>query len=910
MKKFLCLVLCVVLVLPQLAVSAGAYWATPDGSKVDHNEVESYEIYETRPLELGRDSYERYAYVDNTQIVYDLYSEDKAILSVKINYKDGSEQIIERSEFGNLIEKILSDQSYKDPWKVDNSYEVSVYINGNELKMKVDIIDTVIFSYSVVDGEAYIEGWRNRQDSKFHLADVVIPEKINGYTVVGINSLDFRYENIDTITVPDTVKYIAPYAFRYCPYVTEINIGSGVGHLAPETFVGMRYHLKNINVSKDNPYYCSVDGVVFSKDKTTLVAYPGGKGSEYVLPETVTDFKNTAYYPNVNFSTDRLAIETVTENGVVFSSDKSVIYKADGTISGDYTVPATVKEIYPGAFRNCTSLNSVSIPASVTEIAYVAFEGCTSLTSVSVPDTLCSINDYAFSNCVSLESFDFDCGVETLGEFSFAFTGLKSLVLPDTVAEMGKGCFYHSALENVEINGSLSAIPDSAFYSNTKLKNAVLGEGIEIIGNKAFDQCIALEEINIPDSVTEIGSNTFTYSSLAYIPLGKGQTEIPDSYMTGCKNLREVILPDGIVYIGESAFSNCGKIETVNIPDSVTDMGKSAFKECISISDVHIGAGLTYIPDSAFESCKSIKSIDIPLNINSIGYWGFRRCHALANINIPHNYIEIGCDAFIETAWFNAHPNGAVYIGNSLYKYKGHINYDGNPLRKTVYIKDGTTSISAGAFDPATNAMTDRYGRNGFAGVYIPEEVVFIGTDAFKNCGIVDIYYEGSEEMLFNNISGVGKYSFDGHIIKFNYEIPDGKVASLTIDGYEQWIEVGQTWDLKVPSAEYDFLSGKAYAFKKWTCEGITLYDPTATYISFAMPNNSVSLTKETYIHGNVNEDEGGKVTAADMLALLDGIKNSAESEAYDVNLDGKITAADKLALMQVIKGTFDYSQF
>ncbi|MBR1922203.1 MAG: leucine-rich repeat domain-containing protein, partial [Paludibacteraceae bacterium] len=130
--------------------------------------------------------------------------------------------------------------------------------------------------------------------------------------------------------------------------------------------------LTSINVASDNSNYCSVDGVLFNKDKTTLIQYPGGKQGAYTIPNSVTSIGESAFYN--------------------CSSITSV------------TIPNSVTSIGERAFYECTSLTSVTIGNSVTSIGYQAFAFCTGLTSVTIGNSVTSIGDHAFTDCSGLTS--------------------------------------------------------------------------------------------------------------------------------------------------------------------------------------------------------------------------------------------------------------------------------------------------------------------------------------------------------------------------------------------------------------------------------------------------------------------------------------------------------------------------
>ena len=179
--------------------------------------------------------------------------------------------------------------------------------------------------------------------------DVEIPDKVTyddvEYTVTIIGNFAFSYcSNLASITIPNSVTGIRSNAFYYCNKLT------------------------NINVESANTAYTSKNGVLFNKDKTTIVCYPEGKTeTTYTIPTSVTSIGSSAFYN--------------------CSSLTSV------------TIPNSVTTIGNSAFRDCNSLTTVTIPNSVTSIGSSAFQNCRGLTSIIIPNSVTSIGSDAFNNC-------------------------------------------------------------------------------------------------------------------------------------------------------------------------------------------------------------------------------------------------------------------------------------------------------------------------------------------------------------------------------------------------------------------------------------------------------------------------------------------------------------------------------
>ena len=216
------------------------------------------------------------------------------------------------------------------------------------------------FEYSVLDdGTAGITKY-NDIGSKA----VTIPSTIDRYKVTEIGWSAFSgCTGLKSITIPSSVTEIGGYAFRGCKGLKSITIPSSVTEIGENAFRGCK-GLTSITADKNNKNYTSVNGVLFNKNKTEILAYPNAKSSSYVIPSSVTEIGSAAFY-------DCTGLKSV-------------------------TIPSSVKEIGIDAFSGCTGLKSVTISNGVTNIESWAFYGCTGLKSVTIPSSVAEICGSAF----------------------------------------------------------------------------------------------------------------------------------------------------------------------------------------------------------------------------------------------------------------------------------------------------------------------------------------------------------------------------------------------------------------------------------------------------------------------------------------------------------------------------------
>ena len=188
----------------------------------------------------------------------------------------------------------------------------------------------------------------------------------HGITKIGKKA--FCFCNFSSVNIPSSVTRIDEDAFLGCDNLTSVWIPNSVSYLEQDAFIFCT-KLNAINVSSDNPNYTSVNGVVFSKDKTRLHLFPSGKDGYYSVPEHVTCIGSHAFY----------------------SSIVSTVY-----------IPNTVREIEDFAFSCCKKLNNITLPKSISIIKVGTFFSCLSLESITIPSSVTEIGMFAFDLCEKL----------------------------------------------------------------------------------------------------------------------------------------------------------------------------------------------------------------------------------------------------------------------------------------------------------------------------------------------------------------------------------------------------------------------------------------------------------------------------------------------------------------------------
>ena len=369
------------------------------------------------------------------------------------------------------------------------------------------------FSYMVQpDGTIYISDY-NRE-----IENVVFPSEMDGKTVTRVRVFDASGKKHVTVTIPASVTNIS----------FSVNSGS---------------ILKEIIVDEKNKNYASKDGVLFNKDFTTLVRYPVGKSTEepeYTLPDTV----NTV---NGGFSSTNMTAINATDKNPNFSSVDGVLYNKDKTSlivyprckSGTaFVVPKTVTSIVSSAFSSCENLASVTLQEGLKTIKSSAFNSCTKITSIAIPASVSEIANGAFAYSY-LESITVnENNKDYFTEKGVLFNKDASILIlyppkksdtaytvPDTVETIGRAAFTRSELSEITFGKSLSAIEGVAFQMCRNITSVVLPDGIKVIDHAAFADCSKLSSVTIPADVERLSNVTMTTDNY------NGYMNLGDSYM-------------------------------------------------------------------------------------------------------------------------------------------------------------------------------------------------------------------------------------------------------------------------------------------------------------------------------------------------------------------------------------------
>jgi hypothetical protein len=388
---------------------------------------------------------------------------------------------------------------------------------------------------------------------------VTIPNTINSYPVTIIASDAFLPNySLTSVTIGTNVTTIGANAFFQCFNLTSVSIPASVTNIGLGPFYDCQ-NLTTISVSAANLYYTNVNQLLFNKTLTSLIQFPTGTGGSYTLPAAVTNI-GEAFVGNIltAIPVNPANLYYTNVSGVLFSKDQTVLVSYPGGLAGSYTVPGTVTTIAGSAFEYSPSVASVTIGTNVTSIGYAAFFDCASLTAIMVNATnsfYSSTNGVLFDkNKTLLIQYPIAIGGSYIipgtvlnladGAFGDALS-LTSVVIPNSVTNIGFETFYNcESLAGVSLGNHVINITADAFYYCPDLTAVVIPASVTSIGAYAFGDCQSLTSVCFEGQEPIDGGGIFYYdfalASILYIngTAGWGATYdgIPTAPCSACGN--------------------------------------------------------------------------------------------------------------------------------------------------------------------------------------------------------------------------------------------------------------------------------------------------------------------------------------------------------------------------------------
>jgi len=416
-------------------------------------------------------------------------------------------------------------------WVLDN--EGTLFISGSG----------VMYDWDLNAGDA---PW---YDYREQVVSINISEGITSIGEAAFSS----FTNLESVSIPNSVKYIETFAFYRCEKLGYIYLPSSVTDIGNYVFAYCD-NLMEIEVSDDNNSFCSIDGVLYDNSKTTLITWPCGKGNgsiyngvstiaenamygcdkitEIVIPASVTlieryGIRSCANLRNITIEKDpvfgHLAL-TDCENLENFyvNSDSTLYCSEDGVL---FSKDKTTLVRCPAAKR------SISISDKITELSNQAFDECQLLTEIQIPGSVQKIGEQAFSGCRSLSKLVIPSGIKEISGFIFSnSTSLSTVYIPSSVSSIGQWAFFscrsikHVLFEGTKDQWDTIEKDDIELSEDVVITyNYILGDEYHVYDNDTDDHCNICDNLRIECEVNEtVNVEITTSSSYDFVLKGEG----------------------------------------------------------------------------------------------------------------------------------------------------------------------------------------------------------------------------------------------------------------------------------------------------------------------------------------------------------------------------------------------------
>jgi hypothetical protein len=679
----------------------------------------------------------------------------------------------------------------------------------------LDISAVTIVSYSGYDG--------TNDDNGITYPANEIPE--NAFYSQGEETGSVK-SGLSSILLPSTVTSVGSMAFTFCSSLTSVSISASVIQIGLTAFTGCS---AMINVDPANPDYSSVGGVLFDKEKTTLIQCPLSITGNYEVPSTVNSiapygfcFCDQLSSVNVPSSVSTIGLAAFTScsglinidtnnpnytsrDGVLFNKSLKTLIQCPTSKSGSYIIPSLTDTLSKNSFYNCSLLTAVTMPSSISYIADLSFYNCSGLTSITVNSLPVSLNlayDAFYNANQSTCILNVPYGTKSLYQSATVWSKFTHIVenthgfILGTNKQVLSSVAGSSAGIKISTNDAWTAVsnqnwlkvgPENGLGNDTILVTAEANPSsdnriaIVIVSVDGIQsQTITITQAGLPKTINSTAGGLSTNLSATE------QNSIINLKITGTldardfKTMRDNMPKLSFLDISEATISAYnGSLGTASwittysanrIPDYAFNVGASS--QQYTLTAVKLPETINAIGDNAFYSCEALTGIVIPNSVTYIGTGGFGSCYNLANVVLPNQLTSIESQAFMGCGFSD------ITIPNTV---KTIANYGFSSCRnlRSMVIPNSVTNIASSAFESCI-ALTDLTfgssvrsigysafkGCSSLAGVVLPDSVTFMDGNVFAYCTNLKTV------VLSNSLTNIGTGCFQYCTKLTNLSIP------------------------------------------------------------------------------------------------------------------------------------------
>lgn len=635
-------------------------------------------------------------------------------------------------------------------------------------------------------------------------------------------------------TYVEEYKTISGSCGENCTYTMDTGIGtmiiSGTGNMADYT------KTSSWSTDANTPWYAYRDCI-----------------KRIVISDGVTSVGDYAFYNCEN-------VESIDFGNVVRIGKSSFVrntYDSDAPLT-ELNLPVSLKTIDSGAFYYCYSLKKLNYQGTINDWADISFVNENSnpikythnlyiageaVTDVNITASVTEIKPYAF----------------------YGFSGMKSLTLPETIANIGKGAFYQcrglesvtmpcsatiesgdSSSENFDLcdkiskvtltsgNGVMVYNSQSPWHDGkSSLTEVVLSDGIESICDNAFKDCINLEFVTFPNNPYTLGGGALSNTLWMKNHVVNGLYIVGNSLIDGSLATGEVVIPGNVTEIKKMAFANNGSITSLTIPENVVNVEEQAFYNCYHLKELTVPCSADIYKDGVFSNTKCLEKLTMTKGTGTMLAFAtdsrylytpwYLSASTLTTVVLEEGITNIGTSAFRDLTKLKnlSLPGSLKSIGNSA--------FNGDSSLSVLELPDGFETIGTAAFYNCTGLKEITMPCSTDVGTYLSNFGNCTNIEKItmtKGTGVMDSFNgkynctpwyisraKLKEFILEDGITNIGSYMFYGNTSFTGFEIPDS-VQSIGVNAFYNCTNLK---DMDLPNGLENIYG---YAFYK--CTGLT----------------------------------------------------------------------------------------
>ncbi len=404
----------------------------------------------------------------------------------------------------------------------------------------------------------------------------------------------------------------------------------------------------------------------------------------------------------------------------LYSKDRSVLIHMMNFQLDSYTVHPDTRIIEAGAFGCFGNLKTLILPDGLQEIRAQAFESCP-LENIEGVEKVPNIADGVLrvTPWYNKQTVLFN-GTELT---KYSDTNHVSYTVPDGTTRIAANAFYLRAaedkLEELILPDSVTELGSKAFAGRKKLKSIRFGNGIKALNGSLMSDCTAIETLHIPASVEEISADALPETQIGWRTVERAALR----QITVDENNPNFMAKDGILYSKDGGVllkvPAAYPATAIVVPDHVHTIGEGAFRNVQNLQTVQLSASVKVLEKNAFYKCELLSKIDLSA-VETFGASAFYECKALTEVTLCAKHVGetafTGCSALTALTL-----NATQTIGKYAFR-----NCTG---LKSLVLPETLETIGEGAFENCR-----------FSQIVIPKSVKSVGNESFSGCPDITVY--------------------------------------------------------------------------------------------------------------------------------------------------------------------------